>query len=830
MEDRTIIQSAAASGSVGRGARLNGIYEVGALIAQGGMGEVYRGANIVTNDPVAIKMILPELSGDPEVFAMFKREASVLLNLHHEAIVRYFVFSVDPELQRAYLAMEFVDGPSLSKRLANGPLPLDDVKILQRRLADALETAHRLGVVHRDISSDNVILPGGDPHRAKIIDFGIARSLRLGDRTIIGSRFAGKYNYASPEQLGLAGGEVGAKSDIYSLGLVLAEALLGRALDMGGSQVEMIEKRRRVPDLSAIDPAMRPLLAAMLQPSPADRPASMAAVAAWAPAPARTGEASRHDSGAFGRLATAAAALIVLVSVGGALYAYRDLLPWRQAPARESGAQSAAGPIPPAPQAASAEPPSTPPKLPPLPEPSSTASQASSAPPPLPPPGDSASAASPAASNRPAPHVPTADELVNALKPSKTSNEQPAVVAANPPATEPAPQAQSPSLPIAPEPKSEHQPPAKPAISAPPASEPKFETPAPKPASALSPSRPAPEQKIEAPTPKPAPALRAARDQLVLEPATVGKEYVVDLPPFSDPADPRGIVLRAEPALPEGLVLADLGQGFGRISGAPAKPGQYSFGIVASDAAGATARMAAQLSVAAAKPVAPTPAVTAQPAPTPAETVVAANPPADKAAAFLREFGAGPCFLTRALGANGSKPVILGVGADRTAFKRFYAGFNREVGVEPNLTVRLIAPAQCPAVNLIGASLKNEAQAPKIELVSYDVGKSRPLAGSVSNLAGRSLALLAATSDGQVHRLDARVAADGANATFSVPIVADERPKDVMQVLVAIVSDKPLASLADFKSGAATTILPRVQSELAAEGGALDTEFFRFVN
>ena len=252
------------------------------------MGEVYRGFNIQTRDPVAIKMIRPELSNNPDVFDLFRREASILHTLQHEAIVRYFVFSVDPDLRRAYLAMEFVDGPSLTSRLASGPLPLADVRILQKRIGSALDTAHRLGVVHRDISSDNVILPDDDVRSAKIIDFGIARSHRPGEGTIIGDGFAGKYNYVSPEQLGLAGGDVTLKSDIYSFGLVLAEALRGRPIDMSGSQAEVIEKRRAVPDLAGIDTSIRPLIQAMLQPLPANRPQSMAAVAAWE-APGRAG-------------------------------------------------------------------------------------------------------------------------------------------------------------------------------------------------------------------------------------------------------------------------------------------------------------------------------------------------------------------------------------------------------------------------------------------------------------------------------------------------------------------------------------------------------------
>ena len=321
MEDRTVFQPVA-FGSVKPGVRFNGIYEIVAFVTQGGMGEVYRGFNIQTGDPVAIKMIRPELTNNPDVLELFKREAKTLHKLAHEAIVRYFVFTVDPDTGRAYLAMEFVDGPSLTNRIESGPLPLTDVKILQTRIGSALEAAHRLGVIHRDVSPDNIILPEGDVRNAKVIDFGIARSLKRAEVTIIGGGFAGKYNYASPEQFGLAGGEVTFKSDIYSFGLVLAAALRGRPIDMSGSEVEAIAKRRVVPDLSDIDPTIRPLIQGMLQPLPADRPASMAAVAAWAPgdtgsaaSPARG--AARPLGPASGRAAAMLGAVIALASVEG---------------------------------------------------------------------------------------------------------------------------------------------------------------------------------------------------------------------------------------------------------------------------------------------------------------------------------------------------------------------------------------------------------------------------------------------------------------------------------------------------------------------------------
>ena len=278
MTDGFIAQSSRSG--ISPGTRLNGIYEIDHLIAAGGMGEVYKGHNIQTDDSVAIKVMLPELVENEVGLALFRKEASALHHLHHEAIVRYYVFTIEPVLQRPYLAMEFVEGQSLLDLLRQGPLTLEAVRSLLRRVAAGLQAAHERGIIHRDVSPENFIISGGDVGRAKIIDFGIARSTEIGAGTVIGSGFAGKCNYVSPEQLGLFGGDVGPKSDIYSLGLVAVEALTGRPIDMGGSQVAIVEKRRKVPDLGAIDPRIRPLIQQMLQPDPAARPQSMADVAA----------------------------------------------------------------------------------------------------------------------------------------------------------------------------------------------------------------------------------------------------------------------------------------------------------------------------------------------------------------------------------------------------------------------------------------------------------------------------------------------------------------------------------------------------------------------
>jgi len=323
------------------GTRLNGIYEIDQRIASGGMGEIYRGHAIETGDPVAIKVMRTDLADNAMAMALFRKEASALHNIHHEAIVRYYVFSNDPGTGRLYLAMEFVDGQPLSDLLRRGPLDFTAVRVLQERLAAGLNAAHQHGIVHRDLSPDNVLITAGDLAKAKIIDFGIARSTRAGEGTIIGSGFAGKYNYVSPEQLGLFGGDVTTKSDIYSLGLVLAECLTGRPIDMGGTQFEVLEKRRIVPDLRAVDPRFRPLLEKMLQPNPADRPNSMAAVAAWRPGPEtppRRAAAAARDRGQAARpaadakpkpmlgrrLTKVAIALMLLLSVGVGYYIAKD--------------------------------------------------------------------------------------------------------------------------------------------------------------------------------------------------------------------------------------------------------------------------------------------------------------------------------------------------------------------------------------------------------------------------------------------------------------------------------------------------------------------------
>jgi serine/threonine-protein kinase len=316
MAETTIRVPRDAPAGLPAGTRLSdNTYELEKVVAAGGMGEVYRGRLVETGDPVAIKMIKPEFAGDEAILALFRKEAAALFSLSHDAIVRYFIFSVDRRLERPYLAMEFVDGPSLKDRVRREALTFDEINTLRRRVAAGLQAAHDKGIIHRDISPDNFILPGGAIAKAKIIDFGIARTEDSRHGTLIGNNFAGKLSYASPEQLGMFGGKVTNRSDIYSLGLVFAAAARGRPLDMSGNDAEVLEKRSTVPDLTGIDRRLRPLLSRMLQPDPKNRFVSMAEVAAWEP----SSVASIVDAG---RTAwrPASAVLVLLAVLAGAAW------------------------------------------------------------------------------------------------------------------------------------------------------------------------------------------------------------------------------------------------------------------------------------------------------------------------------------------------------------------------------------------------------------------------------------------------------------------------------------------------------------------------------
>jgi len=308
---------------------LNGIYEVRRFLARGGMGEVYEGVNVNTDERVAIKVILPHLAADQNVQAMFRKEARTLTRLSDPALVQYRVLAQEPRLGVFYIVTEFIDGQSLADVMGKIHPSAEELRGLIRRLAAGLRTAHNLGAIHRDLSPDNVLLANGELSQAKVIDFGIAKDLDASTGTIVGDGFAGKLGYVAPEQFGDYGREVGPWTDVYSLALVILAVAAGKAPDMGATIVDAIDRRRKGPDLSGAPEAVRPILSQMLEPDPARRLRSMDAVlaaledpaTAFAPAPSTpSGAAPAKGGGKLPAPVLAGAAVAALVVIGGGAF------------------------------------------------------------------------------------------------------------------------------------------------------------------------------------------------------------------------------------------------------------------------------------------------------------------------------------------------------------------------------------------------------------------------------------------------------------------------------------------------------------------------------
>ncbi len=201
---------------------VGGRYRITGLIASGGMGEVYAARDTVLDRTVALKVLRPQLGSDEAFVDRFRREAMAAAQLTHPSIVQVYDWGRDAS--DAYMAMEFVDGENLREILAaRGRLAPEVAARIAWQVCTALETARRAGIVHRDIKPENILItPGGD---VKVADFGLARALAESTATQAGI-VLGTAAYLSPEQV--QGTEVDHRTDVYALGIVLYEMLVGR--------------------------------------------------------------------------------------------------------------------------------------------------------------------------------------------------------------------------------------------------------------------------------------------------------------------------------------------------------------------------------------------------------------------------------------------------------------------------------------------------------------------------------------------------------------------------------------------------------------------------
>jgi Tol biopolymer transport system component len=242
-----------------------GPYRIVALLGSGGMGEVYRAHDARLGRDVAIKVLPEGLVVTPEVRARFEREARTISQLSHPNICALFDRGHQDGID--FLVMELIEGQTLAQRLDRGPLPVAEVLALGRQIAEALDRAHRAGVVHRDLKPGNVMLTKGV---AKLMDFGLARPAgpaaapgatshsptRIGPLTDEGT-IVGTFQYMAPEQL--AGQEADARTDLWALGCVLYEMATGARAFEGDSQAGLIAAimagaPRPIAELSPVTP------------------------------------------------------------------------------------------------------------------------------------------------------------------------------------------------------------------------------------------------------------------------------------------------------------------------------------------------------------------------------------------------------------------------------------------------------------------------------------------------------------------------------------------------------------------------------------------------
>jgi hypothetical protein len=283
--------SAVAAGGLARAefvGRQLGPYTIVAPLGAGGMGEVYRARDSKLGRDVAIKILPPHFTADPERRARFAREARTLATLNHPHIGA--IYGLEDADGITALVLELVEGTTLSDRLERGALPIPQALAIARQIAEALEAAHEKGIVHRDLKPANIVLQGSPDAlstdvRAKVLDFGLAKPIPVdltpGSTAASGSfggtadgRILGTPAYMSPEQArGLA---VDKRTDIWAFGCVLFEMLSGRrAFDGGTMSDTFVRVLERDPDWDALPrdtpPSIRTLVARSLRKDPRKR-------------------------------------------------------------------------------------------------------------------------------------------------------------------------------------------------------------------------------------------------------------------------------------------------------------------------------------------------------------------------------------------------------------------------------------------------------------------------------------------------------------------------------------------------------------------------------
>jgi non-specific serine/threonine protein kinase/serine/threonine-protein kinase len=257
---------------------LAGRYELGAVLGRGATGVVHRGLDRVLRRDVAIKLLYADLAHEQETSARFQQEARLAARIHHPNAVA--IFDTGVHEGQPFIVMECLPGETLASRITAHPLPFDEVHTIGAELLGALDAAHQRGVIHRDIKPANLLLTSEGS--VKVADFGIATDADRHALTSVGF-VVGTLAYLAPERL--LGIPATARSDIYSAGVVLYEALTGRKPFAGDTPAELLNEisNGSAIDIASlrpdIDPALTAVVMRAIQKDPEARYASAMAMA-----------------------------------------------------------------------------------------------------------------------------------------------------------------------------------------------------------------------------------------------------------------------------------------------------------------------------------------------------------------------------------------------------------------------------------------------------------------------------------------------------------------------------------------------------------------------
>src|SRR5262249_7047954 len=250
---------------------LLGEYEIAGPLGEGGMATVYRGRRRSDGRPVAVKVLREQYAHDKEFVARFEREAQALVQLSHPRMVTVFDYGRDGDVH--FIVMEYVEGEDLKRQLQRvGVLDEARARKIGGEVCEAIAYAHARGIVHRDIKPQNILLTADG--QVKVTDFGIARALASAAITETGT-VLGSVQYLSPEQARGLG--VGQSSDLYSLGVVLFEAVAGRLPFDGDTPIAIALKHIHEPvpvrqrDGTPVSPGTRQIIMKALAKTPRQR-------------------------------------------------------------------------------------------------------------------------------------------------------------------------------------------------------------------------------------------------------------------------------------------------------------------------------------------------------------------------------------------------------------------------------------------------------------------------------------------------------------------------------------------------------------------------------